>query len=38
MPITEAAYQVLYGGRDTRAVIKELMTSARKHELEDSWV
>lgn len=26
MPITEAAYQVLYGGRDTRAVIKELMT------------
>ena len=38
MPITEAAYQVLYGGRDTRAVIKELMTRARKHELEDSWV
>ena len=26
MPITEAAYQVLYGGRDTRAVIKELMS------------
>ena len=38
MPIAEAAYQVLYGGRDTRAVIKELMTRARKHELEDSWV
>lgn len=38
MPITEAAYQVLYNGRDPRAVIVELMTRERKHELEDSWV
>ena len=38
MPITEAAYQVLYHGKNPHAVIKELMTRARKHELEDSWV
>lgn len=38
MPITMAAYQVLYEGKDPRAVIAELMTRARKHELEDSWV
>ena len=38
MPITTAAYQVLYEGKDPRAVIAELMTRARKHELEDSWV
>ena len=38
MPITEAAYQVLYQDKKPRAVIKELMTRARKHELEDSWV
>ena len=35
MPITEAAYQVLYGGRDTRAVIKELMTRARSTSWEE---
>ena len=38
MPITEAAWQVLYRGKDPRVVIRELMTRARKHELEDSWV
>ena len=38
MPITEAAYQVLYQGKDPHAVIHELMTRDRKHELEDSWV
>ena len=38
MPITTAAYQVLYEGKDPRAVIAELMTRASKHELEDSWV
>ena len=38
MPITEAAYQVLYQGKDPHAVIVELMTRERKHELEDSWV
>ena len=38
MPITEAAWQVLYRGKDPRVVIRELMTRDRKHELEDSWV
>ena len=38
MPITEAAYQVLYHGKEPHAVIVELMTRERKHELEDSWV
>ena len=38
MPITEAAYQVLYHGKDPQSVIVELMTRERKHELEDSWV
>ena len=38
MPITEAAYRVLYEDKDPRAVIVELMTRERKHELEDSWV
>ena len=38
MPITEAAYQVLYQGKNPHAVIHELMTRDRKHELEDSWV
>ena len=38
MPITEAAYQVLYCGKDPQSVIVELMTRERKHELEDSWV
>ena len=38
MHITEAAYQVLYHGKDPQSVIVELMTRERKHELEDSWV
>ena len=38
MPITEAAYQVLYEGKDPHRVIVDLMTRERKHELEDSWV
>ena len=38
MPITEAAYQVLYEGKDPRQVIVDLMTRERKHELEGSWV
>ena len=38
MPITEAAYQVLYHGKDPRVVITELMTRAKKHEIEESWV
>ena len=38
MPITEAACDVLYNGRDPRAVIVELMTRSKKHESEESWV
>ena len=38
MPITEAAYSVLYEGKDPRDVLVELMTRAKKHEIEDSWV
>ena len=38
MPITQAAYQVLYQGKSPRSVIAELMTRAKKHELEESWV
>ena len=38
MPITQAAYQAFYQGRDPRTVVAELMTRAKKHELEDSWV
>ena len=38
MPITEAAYSVLYEGKDPRDVLTELMTRAKKHEIEDSWV
>ena len=38
MPITEAAYEALYRGKDPKMVVIELMTRAKKHELEDSWV
>lgn len=38
MPITEAAYSVLYEGKDPREVLTELMTRAKKHEIEDSWI
>lgn len=38
MPITEAAYQVLYCQKNPRVVITELMTREKKHELEQSWV
>ncbi len=38
MPITEAAYQVLYEGRDPRTVIFELMTRDKKREIEESWI
>ncbi len=38
MPITQAAYQVLYEGKDPKAVIRELMTRAKKHEIEESWL
>ncbi len=38
MPITEAAYQVLYCGKNVRSVITELMTREKRHEIEESWV
>ena len=38
MPITQAAYAVLYEEKDPRAVIAELMTRAKKDESEQSWV
>lgn len=38
MPISDAAYQVLYGGKDPRAVVTELMTRDKKPENEESWV
>ena len=38
MPSAQAAYQVLYEGRDVRTVLTELMTREKKHESEQSWV
>ena len=38
MPITVAAYQVLYEGKDPKTVVVELMTRDKKHESEESWV
>ena len=38
MPITEAAYSVLYEGKDPKVVLDELMTREKKHEIEDNWV
>lgn len=38
MPITQAAYAVLYEGKDPRGVIAELMTRDKKSESEESWV
>ena len=38
MPIAAAAYEVLYHGKDPRAVLQELMTREKKHEIEDSWL
>ena len=38
MPITQAACQVLYEGRDPKEAITALMARDRKHESEESWV
>lgn len=38
MPITQAACQVLYEGRDPKEAITALMSRDRKHESEESWV
>ena len=38
MPIAQAAYQVLYESKDPHTVMTELMTRAKKHEIENSWI
>lgn len=38
MPIAQAAYEVLYEGKDVRTVISELMSRAKKHEIEENWL
>jgi glycerol-3-phosphate dehydrogenase (NAD(P)+) len=37
MPITQAAYQVLYHGKDPNTVLKELMAREKRHEEEESF-
>ena len=37
MPIAQAAYEVLYEGRDVHGVISGLMSRAKRSELEESW-
>ena len=37
MPIAQAAYEVLYEGRDVHTVIVDLMRRAKRSELEESW-
>ena len=38
IPIIQAAYEALYHGKDARQALKELMSRAKKHEIEDSWI
>lgn len=38
MPITEAAYQVLYEGADIHDVFHQLMMRQKKDEIEDTWL
>ncbi|MFR8820022.1 MAG: NAD(P)H-dependent glycerol-3-phosphate dehydrogenase, partial [Evtepia gabavorous] len=38
MPITQAAYQVLYEGRDPKTVLQELMRREKRHEMEETWI
>ena len=38
LPITQAAYEVLYEGKDVHSVMGELMGRSRKHEIEKSWL
>lgn len=38
MPILQAAYCVLYQDADPRQMILNLMTRAKKHEIEESWI
>ncbi|MDD4715992.1 MAG: NAD(P)-dependent glycerol-3-phosphate dehydrogenase [Oscillospiraceae bacterium] len=38
MPISDAAYQVLYHGKDVHTAIQELMNRSKKHETEETWI
>lgn len=38
MPITQAAYEVLYRGKDPHAVLQELMKREKRHESEKTWI
>lgn len=38
MPIASAAYEVLYHGKNPLAVLQELMTREKKHEIENGWL
>ena len=37
MPIAQAAYEVLYEGRDVQGVVADLMSRAKRSELEENW-
>ena len=37
MPIAQAAYEVLYEGRDVHGVVTDLMTRTKRSELEEGW-
>ena len=37
MPIAQAAYEVLYQGRDPKLVVTDLMGRSKRSELEESW-
>ena len=37
MPIAQAAYEVLYEGRDIHDVLTDLMSRAKRSEIEESW-
>ncbi len=37
MPITQAAYEVLYRDRDPREVLLSLMRREKRHEIEETW-
>ena len=38
MPIAQAAYEVLYEGRDIHGVVSNLMGRAKRHEQDESWI
>ena len=38
MPISQAAYEVLYEGRDAKDAMRDLMTRSKGHEVETNWL